>query len=184
MEILRAFIIAKREWENIKVSLERCGDIGEFDSDHPVNSRLTQLEGSRLVTNLIEMEDKLPSKRYFTPEAGYVFSTLASGAGERLGLVGKLAQTFGMGYGWVRTGWFDLDGLENQHVIKQMIFFKLFYPFPEEPTWEFNSSEVKAKLKTVFDNFVKWQDMPNSYAQDVKRYRGQLENLFGLACHY
>jgi hypothetical protein len=183
MEILRAFIIAKREWENIKISLERCGDIGEFDSDHPVNSRLTQLEGSRLVTNLVKMEDRFPSQRYFTPEAAYVFSTLASSAGERLGLVGKLAQTFGKGYSWVRTGWFDLDGVENQHVIKQMIFFNLFYPFPEEPTWEFDSPEVKKKLKTVFENFVKWQDKPSSYALDVKRYRSQLENLFGVACH-
>jgi len=183
MEILRAFQIAKREWENIRISLEKCGDIGEFDSENPVNRGISQLQGLRLVESLIEMEDKLPTYGYLTPEAAYVFSTFASSAGERLGLVGKLAQTFGRGYSWVRTGWFDLKGIENHDVIKQMIFLTLFFPLIEDLGWDFNSPEVKKKLKIVFDKFVTWQDMPKTYVQDVKKYRNQLENLFGLSCH-
>ncbi len=87
MEIIRAIQIARREWGNIKSSLEMCGDIGEFDSKNPINSRPTEIEGSRLVENLIDMENKFRTYGYFTQEAAYVFTTLASKEGKRLGFV-------------------------------------------------------------------------------------------------
>jgi len=133
MRTLRALKIARREWENIRTSLEMCGDIGEFDSKDYINTRLISIsEGLLLVRDLIEMENKLPTYGYFTQEATYVFSALASGAAERLGIIGRLAQSFGRGYSWVRTGWFDSSDIENQHVIKQMIFFNLFFPIEED----------------------------------------------------
>ncbi len=183
MEILRAFEIAKREWENIRISLEYCGDIGDFDSENPLNSSLSEVEGLQLTRNLIEMDNKLRKQWYFTLEAAYVFSTLAPIAGERLGLVGRLAEIFGRGYSWVRTGWFDSSYLENQHVIKQMIFVNLFLSSGPDLRWDFNSPESKTKLKIVFNKFVTWQDKPKSYLQDVRKYRNQLENFLGSACH-
>src|ERR1700752_2087674 len=102
MEILRALQVAKREWGNIRVSLEMCGDIGEFDSKSHVDINPNLLsEGSVLVGNLIGMDNKLPTYGYFTQEASYVFTYLGSRAGERLGLIGRLAQTFGRGYSWI-----------------------------------------------------------------------------------
>ena len=184
MKIIKALKIARREWENIRTSLERCDDIGEFDSENPVNCRLTETEGLRLIRNLIKMDNKLTTYGYFTQEAACVFTTLASSAAERLGLIGRLAQSFGRGYSWVRTGWFDSDDIENQHVIKQMIFFNLFFLPGEDLRWNFNSPEVKMRLKAVFNKFVSWQDMPKSYIQDVRNYKNQLENLFfGSAYH-
>ena len=41
MKIQRAIQIEGREWENIRVSLERCGDIREFDPKIYINNRLT-----------------------------------------------------------------------------------------------------------------------------------------------
>ncbi len=170
MEILKAFEIAKREWENIRISLEYCGDIGDFDSENPLNSSLGEVASLHLTRNLIEMDNKFQRQWYFTPEAANVFNTLAPIAAERLGLVGRLAHTFGRGYSWVRTGWFDAKGIENEHPIKQMIFVNLFFSSKENLRWDFNAPESKTKLKIVFNKFVTWQDRPNSYAQDVRKY--------------
>jgi hypothetical protein len=184
MEIPRAFRIARREWRNIRTSLEMCGDIEEFDFKNCMNSRAILVpEGSTLFRSLIEMDNKLPTYGYFTEEAAHVFSTLASSAAERLGLIGRMAQSFGRGYSWVRTGWFDSNGIEDQHVIKQMIFLNLFFPRGENCRWDFNSQEVKIKMKTVFDKFVGWQDAPKSYILDVRRYRDRLWDFFGSVYH-
>lgn len=156
-------------------------NIGEFHSKNHVNSRLTPVsEGPLLVRNLTEMENKLPTYGYFTPEAAYVFTTLASRAGERLGLKGKLAQPFGSGYSWVRTGWLDPNNPNRtkKQYVEQMVFFKLFFPLGGDLRWDFNSPVVKIKLKLVFDKFVAWQDTPRSYIQDVRNYKAQLEPLW------
>src|ERR1700757_1262884 len=179
MEILGALQIAKREWANIKVSLEMCGDIGDFDSKNHVNISPNLLsEGSVLVRNLIEMDNKLPTHRYFTQEASHVFTTLASRAGERLGLKGAVAKTFGRGYGWIRTGRFDPVGIEKQHLIKQLFFMKIFFPLGGYFNWYFDSPEVKTKLRAVLHMFTKWQVNPRSYIEDVGRYGDQLEPLW------
>ncbi|MGE5443674.1 MAG: hypothetical protein ACM3SR_03620 [Ignavibacteriales bacterium] len=184
MDIQRAVQIAKREWENIRLSLQMCGDIGEFDSiNHISNCTSIVSETLPLIRNLIEMENKLSTYGYFTPEAGYVFTYLASRAGERLGLSYKLAQTFGRGYGWIRTGWFDLESVERRHLIKQIIFFKLFFPLGRDfISWDFNSPAVKAKLKAVVYKFAAWQSNPDSYIQDIRECKEQLEPLwYGLS---
>lgn len=184
MQILKALQIATREWENIRLSLEMCGDIGEFQSKNTATTEpLIVSEGLLLVRNIIEMDNKLSTYGYFTPEAGYVFTTLASMAAEELGLTDELAQPFGKGYSWVRTGWFDLEGIEKQHLMKQIIFFKLFFPLGRDfISWDFGSSAVKAKLKAVLYKFAAWQSNPNRYIQDIRDYREQLEPLwYGLS---
>ncbi|HEX3035157.1 MAG TPA: hypothetical protein VHT73_08490 [Thermodesulfobacteriota bacterium] len=183
MEIQRAFQIATREWENIKLSLSMCGDIGEFNFIDFVNNGSECLSFLR---NTIEMENKFPAYRYLTPEAAYVFTILASKAAERLGLRGGLAQEFGNGYSWVRTGRFDLKGIDanngREYIIKQLFFFRLFFPLGGDFTWDFNSQVVKVKLKVVSGKFTEWQDAPRNYVQDVRDYKNQLEQLlFGLS---
>lgn len=179
MEILRALQIAKREWGNIRISLERFGDIDEFDSKNYVDSNPNLLsEVSLLVRSLIEMDNKLPKQGYFTQEAAYVFTILASRAGERLGLIGRLAQTFGRGYSWVRTGWFDPYGIEEHQIIKQLFFMKVFFPLGGYFNWHFDSPEVKTKLRAILHMFAGWQDNPRRYIDDVRRHRDQLEPLW------
>lgn len=199
----RALQIARKEWENIRVSLQKCGDIGEFDSKDYVNGGPALVSGdSLLLRSLIEMENKLPTYGYFTQEASYVFTALVSSAAERLGLTDELARTFGSGYSWIRTGWFEPKGTEKQHLIKQviffklffeydyqwlcrlfclvrqMIFFKLFFPPLGRDFWDFNSPLAKIKLKTVFDKFVAWQNVPESYIKYLRNYEAQLEMLW------
>jgi hypothetical protein len=184
MYVQGAIQIAKREWENIRLSLQVCGDIGEFDSINHLNgSSAIVSETLPLIRSLVEMENKLSTYGYFTSEASYVFTYLASRAGERFGLSYKLAQTFGRGYSWIRTGWFDLGSVEKQHLIKQIIFFKLFFPLGRDfISWDFNSPAVKAKLKAVVYKFAVWQSNPDSYIQDIRECREQLEPLwYGLS---
>ena len=180
MEILGALKIAVREWENIRVSLEMFGDIEDFDTKHYLNNKLTLLPGGlTLARKLIEMEGKLPTYGYLTQEAAYVFTTLASRAVERLGLIGGLAHTFGSGYSWVRTGRLDPSGIEEQkHVIKQLFFYKIFFPLGGYFNWDFNSPVVKTKLQVVLLKFTTWQDNPDIYLQDVNDYKEQLEPLW------
>jgi hypothetical protein len=161
-----------------------CGDIGEFDSINHLNSSSAIVsETLPLIRSLVEMENKLSTYEYFTSEASYVFTYLASRAGERFGLSYKLAQTFGRGYSWIRTGWFDLESVEKRHLIKQIILFKLFFPLGRDfISWDFNSPAVKAKLKAIVNKFAAWQSNPDSYIQDIRECREQLEPLwYGLS---
>lgn len=179
MEIIRAVKIARRDWGNIKTSLEICGDVGKFHSTNHAISKPDSLlvsEGLILVRNLIEMENKFPTYGYFTPEAAYIFTYLASKAAGRFGLIGGLARIFGSGYSLVRTGCLDTNVVEK-HRLKQMIFFKLFFPIGGGFNWKFHSPLVKVKLKTIFDKFVLWQDAPRIYIQEVRNYKDQLEPL-------
>ncbi|MGH7807951.1 MAG: hypothetical protein ACRENT_07640, partial [Thermodesulfobacteriota bacterium] len=180
MEILKALKLEEREWEHIRASLQSCGDIGELDSKDHLDSHTALMHGGLpLVRNLLEMENKYPKHGYFTPEAAYVFATLASKAGERLGLRNGLAQTFGSGYSWVRTGCLELNGKEgHKQIIKQLFFFKLFFPVGGFFNWDFSSPVVKTKLDLVFYKFMTWQNKAGSYIQDVREYREQIEPLW------
>jgi hypothetical protein len=180
-EIKRVFKIATREWRNIKVSLEICGDIGELHSKNQMRRKPNSIlvsEGLHLVRNVIRMENKLSTDGYFTEEAAYVFTYLASRAAERLGLKTGMAQTFGRGYSWVRTGWFDPYGIEEQHVIMQLFFMKMFFPLGGYFKWEFNSPSVKTRLRAVLYKFILWQDNPESYDQDIGDCHVALEPLW------
>jgi hypothetical protein len=185
MDKMNVLPIVNREWARIRTSLERCGEIGRFPYEGSVNGggRPNEVNGFRLGRTVIGMENKLQRYGYFSEEAAFVYSYLASIAAERLGLTGKLAQTFGRGYSWVRTGWFDMRDIRNQHVIKQMIFFNVFFGGDEDLSWNFNSPVVKVKLKIIFEEYVKWQHRPDSFIEDVNFYKNQLENLLSSNCH-
>jgi hypothetical protein len=183
MDKMNGFRIVDREWEMIRRSLERCGDIGKFEYRGFNGIDLDEEMRVRLAKNAIGMEYKLQRYGYFSEEAAFVYTYLASLAAERLGLSGKLARTFGRGYSWVRTGWFDMRDIKSQHVIKQMIFFNVFFGGDENLNWEFNSVVVKIKLKIIFEEYVKWQHRPRSFVRDVNFYRTQLENILSSSCH-
>ncbi len=159
MDTQRAIQIASREWENIRISLEICGDIGEFSPKDYINMNgrfaLPSLD-MQLVRNLIEMDNKLPMYGYFTQEAAYVFTTLASRAGKRIGLIGRVAKTFGIGYSLVRTGCLSSERSEKQRK-EQMTFFRFFFRFGGGFNWNFHSPGVKMRMKFAFDKFVEWQ---------------------------
>jgi hypothetical protein len=161
MEIRSVFQIAKREWENISVSLELCGDIGKFDL-----ARYIEKE-PQMIRNLIGMEKKLHEHDYLTREAAYVFTELGREAGERLGLTTELSIAFGGGYSWVRTGWFDLMNIEfanlvilEDHFTRKIFFFRQFFPIKEDFGWVFDSPDVTSNLKSIFERFLSWQNDP------------------------
>ncbi|MBI2485962.1 MAG: hypothetical protein HYW01_03210 [Deltaproteobacteria bacterium] len=180
MDIQTEFQISKREWENIKVSLEMCGDTGDFNLKKHLYKR------PDLMRNLIEMENKILTYDYSTLEAAFVFAELASKAGEKLGLVGEFARTFGSGYSWVRTGWFDLRWINldrkvrlKDYVINQVFFFRLFFESDDgDFGWDFDSPEVRRKLKLTFDKFYVWQSHPESHIEDFMCYKSELVPLW------
>jgi hypothetical protein len=177
MEIQRAIQAAERGWENIRASLEMCGDIGEFDTTNSLNIGLIpESEDSLLVRNLIEMENKFPTHRFLTPAAAYVFTTIASRAAGALGLTGELAQNFGSGYSLIRTGCFSSNRTE-EHRVKQMDFLKLSFPLGGGFNWKFHSPLVKVKLKFVFDKFVEWQDTAGICIRNPKVHESHIDLL-------
>ena len=178
MEIRSVFQIAKREWENISVSLELCGDIGKFDLVRYIERE------PLLIRNLIGMEKKIHEHDYLTREAAYVFTELGKEAGERLGLTSGLARAFGGGYSWVRTGWFDLINLEiddlevlEDHLTRKILFFRLFFPMKEDFNWVFDSPDVTSGLKSIFDRFSAWQADPIGYDKDIESYKSEIEPI-------
>jgi hypothetical protein len=181
MLVQNALEIANREWENIRTSLEECGDIGVFkDESQLYNNGSSQIDkGLSLGRSLIEMDSKLRKFGYFTMDAAHVFATLASKAGVTLGLCENLASKFGCGYSLVRTSCLDQNCLNDvqRHVLKQLLFFKLFFPLGGIFDWDFESPAEQLKLKLVFHMFTDWQKNPDSYKRDLRDFGCQLEPL-------
>ncbi|MER3445550.1 MAG: hypothetical protein C4291_01350 [Candidatus Dadabacteria bacterium] len=181
----KALKIARREWANIGLSLELCGDIGEFREEdfmvgiieedviikEPIISPTKSVSGYAptfypmyLVRNLTLMDMKFSDYGYKTVEALYVFIELTIKAVERLGLVGTFSAGFGSGYGYVRTGWIGEKGRAEE----REIFFKMFFKGRKNYDWDFNSTWVKERLKLIFDRFMAWQKDPKLYENEVK----------------
>lgn len=171
--------IAKREWENIRKSLIDIADIDELDLDTLTGSGFAKkYSGLYFVSSLNRLEEGFSEHGYFTPEAAYVFVNLVFIAGRKLGLEDNFAESFGSGYSWVRTGFFDLDYVgDHRTIIKQLLFFQTFYPMEGDFDWSFESSEVREKLKRVFDNFLLWQNNPAAYLKGLRVFRDKIEPL-------
>lgn len=181
----KALGVARREWAKIKLSLELCGDIGEFREEdfmvgiieedtiikEPIVSPTKSVSGYAptfypmyLVKNLALMDMKFSDYGYKTVEALYVFIELAIKAVERLGLLGTFSAGFGSGYGYVRTGWIGEKGRAEE----REIFSKMFFIGRRSYDWDFHSTSVKERLKLIFDKFMAWQKDQMLYEKEVR----------------
>lgn len=182
----KALLIAQREWENVRSSLELSGDIGEFDKEdfmigviaEDVIIREPLLSPTKSVSvyaptfypmyfvqNLLTMDQKLAKEGYSTIEALYVFVEIAAKAAERLGLNGSFAMSFGTGYGGARTGWIA----EKGYPIERELFVKMFFKNRKKSyDWDFCRSSVKENLNVIFIKFQSWQNDEDLYKKEVK----------------
>lgn len=181
-----ALLIAQREWENVRSSLELSGDIGEFDKEdfmigviaEDVIIREPLLSPTKSVSvyaptfypmyfvqNLLTMDQKLAKEGYSTIEALYVFVEIAAKAAERLGLKGSFSMSFGAGYGSARTGWIA----EKGYPIERELFVKMFFKNRKKSyDWDFCRSSVKENLNVIFIKFQSWQNDEDLYKKEVK----------------
>jgi len=177
----KAIHIAEREWEGLRRSFEMCGDIGDFNFENIKNHRwLVGKEYESFISSLTEMNRKLSQYGYATPEALDVSIVLASIATEKLGLKNELALAFGMGYGFVRTGFISYYRADP----KQILFYKMFFPLGR--AWDLRCdiylnlypNLIKKKLKIVFEKFKSWQDNPKLYEQDYIQFLQGIEMIW------
>lgn len=185
-ELYSALEIASREWEKIGISLEYCGDIGDFEPgdfmigiiDKDVILRNPMASPTKSVSvysptyypvyfvkNLVKMEDKFPDHGYDTTEALYSYVELAAAASKRIGLRGNLAIAFGAGYANVRTGWIAEKGWP----MERQIFSKLFFEgAPVDYEWDFQWDSVKRSLRNVYDIFIRWKQDPELHRRETQ----------------
>jgi hypothetical protein len=181
-----ALVIAQREWENVRTSLEPAGDIGEFDKEdfmigvieedviirEPLNSPTKSVSGYSptfypmyFVKNLLTMDEKMEKDGYRTIEALYVFVELATKAAERLGLTGSFSMSFGAGYGSARSGWIA----EKGYPIERELFVKMFFRNRKKSyDWDYNWNSVRENLNQIFTKFESWQKNEKLYKKEVK----------------
>jgi hypothetical protein len=156
--------MVRREWEDLRHNFRMCGDIGEFNfKDFSTSGWLFEQPYEWFVSEVIGMNEKLPRYEYSTPEALHVVTVLAQRAAEKLGLRGGLASAFAMSYASVRTGLIAYYKLEP----KQILFYKMFFPFGVRFNRDFDPSLAGKKLKAIFERFSDWQNNPQTYAQDL-----------------
>lgn len=181
-----ALVIAQREWENVRTSLEPAGDIGEFDKEdfmigvieedviirEPLNSPTKSVSGYSptfypmyFVKNLLTMDEKMEKDGYKTIEALYVFVELATKAAARLGLTGSFSMSFGAGYGSARSGWIA----EKGYPIERELFVKMFFRNRKKGyDWDYNWNSVRENLNQIFTKFESWQKNEKLYKKEVK----------------
>jgi len=178
--------IAEREWNNIRTSLELCGDTGNFcredfivgiiDEDiilrEPLKSPTKSVSfysptyyPMYFLRNLLVMEDKLPDLGYQSVEAMYVFIELVTKAASRIGLEGNFAMGFGNGYGYVRTGWLA----EKGWAVERDTFYKQFFEGRKTKyDWEFFWDSIKKRFLTNFNTFKSWQNDPELHRKETR----------------
>lgn len=182
----KALLIAHREWENVRSSLEFAGDIGEFnkedfmigiiEEDVIIREPLTSPTKSvsiysptfypmYFVQNLLAMDEKLKKEGYKTIEALYVFVELATKASERLGLTGSFSMSFGAGYGSARSGWIA----EKGYPLERELFVKMFFRNRKiSYDWDYHWNSVRDNLSNIFAKFKSWQNDEKLYKREVK----------------
>ncbi len=178
--------IAEREWNNVRTSLELCGDTGNFcredfivgiiDEDiilrEPLKSPTKSVSfysptyyPMYFLRNLLVMEDKLPDLGYQSVEAMYVFIELVTKAASRIGLEGNFAMGFGNGYGYVRTGWLA----EKGWAVERDTFYKQFFEGRKTKyDWEFFWDSIKKRFLTNFNTFKSWQNDPELHRKETR----------------
>lgn len=182
----QALVIAQREWENVRLSLELSGDIGEFKKEDfmigiieedviirkPMKSPTKSVSiydptyyPMYFVGNLLGMEEKFKESGYRTTEALYIYIELAAKASERLGLHGSFAMSFGAGYASARTGWIA----EKGYPVERAIFHKMFFRAKKvDYGWNFHWTSVRESLKDIFERWSAWQSNEELYLKEVK----------------
>ncbi len=181
-----ALLIAQREWENVRSSLELSGDIGEFDKEdfmigvieEDVIIREPFLSPTKSVSvyaptyypmyfvkNLLTMDQKLATEGYSTEEALYVFIELATKAAGRLGLKGSFSMSFGAGYGSARSGWIAEKGYPRERELFVEMFFR---NRKKSYDWDFFWNSIKEDLNGIFIKFQAWQNDETLYKKEVK----------------
>jgi len=185
-DLNKALEIAQREWEKIRISLEFCGDIGDFDKEdfmvgiieedvivrQPLSNPTKSVSGYSptfypmyFLKNVLLMDEKFEDMGYNTLEAMYVFIELATKAVSRLGLSGNLAMGFGSGYAYIRTGWIAEKGWAEERDIFHSLFFKgrtLDYD------WEFIWNSVKERMDKIYNKFNEWKENPDIYKKETR----------------
>jgi len=185
-ELNASLKIAEREWDNVRTSLELCGDIGDFCKEdfmvgiikeyvivrQPLNSPTKSVSGYSptyypmyFVRNLLVMDDKMSDLGYQSVEAMYVFIELAVKAVSRLGLDGNFAMGFGNGYAYVRTGWVA----EKGWVVERDIFYREFFRGKKvNYNWDFFWHSIKKRFSKNFKIFENWKSNPSLHARETK----------------
>ncbi len=185
-ELNKALVIAQREWEKIRISLEFCGDIGGFDKEdfmvgiieedvivrQPLSNPTKSVSGYSptfypmyFLKNVLLMDEKFEDMGYNTLEAMYVYIELATKAVSRLGLTGNLAMGFGSGYAYVRTGWIAEKGWAEEREIFHSQFFK---GRTIDYNWEFISTSVKERIDKIYNKFNGWKENPDIYKKETR----------------
>jgi len=185
-ELNKALVIAQREWGKIRISLEFCGDIGDFDKEdfmvgiieedvivrQPLSNPTKSVSGYSptfypmyFLKNVLLMDEKFEDMGYNTLEAMYVYIELATKAVSRLGLSGNLAMGFGSGYAYVRTGWIAEKGLAEEREIFHSQFFK---GRTIDYNWEFIWNSVKERMDSIYNRFNGWKENPDIYKKETK----------------
>ena len=161
--------ILKKEWDTLRLYFDKCGDIGEFKFEELMNSSPVSGEEEVLIGKTISMYESFPKCGYASPEAFSVVTILASNAAEKVGLSKESARSFGLGFGFVRTGSISPADLEP----KQLIFYKLFFPLGAVANnyLDFEPSLVKPKIKALSERFKLWDNCPKSYLDDYTVYK-------------
>ncbi len=185
-ELNKALVIAQREWEKIRISLEFCGDIGGFDKEdfmvgiieedvivrQPLSNPTMSVSGYTpsfypmyFLKNVLLMDEKFEDMGYNTLEAMYVYIELATKAVSRLGLSGNLAMGFGSGYAYVRTGWIAEKGWAEEREIFHSQFFK---GRTIDYNWEFIWNSVKERMDKIYNKFNGWKENPDIYKKETR----------------
>jgi hypothetical protein len=166
--------ILKKERNTLQLYFDNCGDIGEFKFEDLMNSSSVTGQEEALIGKTLSMYESFPKCGYASPEAFSVVTVLASRAAEKLGLSKDIAYSFGLGFGFVRTGFISYSESEG----KQLLFHKLFFPLGALANnyLQFEPSLVKPKIKALFKRFKCWDENPKSFDTDFALYAKTDEN--------
>ncbi len=160
---------ARRIWDEIRRTLELCGDVGPFRPEDFVwrdLPRVTWQGRPVLPPAVLRMLDETG------PAVGNevvwtVYEAIALAVAARLGFEGRLALGFADALACLRTGVVGGHGTLAEQCIAQDIFLAT-RSWGEE--WDPHDASLKRAVADVYERFAEWRRDPELHARQVEEF--------------
>jgi len=169
-------------WQQLRLGLQRVGDIGDFDLSHFNVALLPPrhwydkppLSYRDALTTLSRLKEKRGSARANNSDAMFRLVTfLAVNAGYRLGLEGRFAMVFGDALGYLVSGVGSGQGTDFERDVALSAFGggeKVVAGEIGSLSFDGQWEEAGEGLERVFAQFREWQEDPERYEEARKRW--------------
>lgn len=160
--------LAERLWEEIRSSLSKCGDVGDFNAQELELSDIPRVIWNDRPVLPLSLLHRLGELKVEINEVFWnVYEALVILAAKRLGFKTRMAIVFADALTCIRTHMVGGHKTEAEQCIAQEIFLS---KIPFEAEWDPDSPNVKEQILIIYNKFNEWQVDPILYKKEIEGF--------------